>query len=76
MIKSPLVKIIEDNEYRESALEKTITNIKLSKSFHSLTDNVIREILSDINIKIDYLVTFNKRDFIDICNKRQIEIIE
>ena len=75
-IKSFNVKILDDSEYREFALEKTIENIKLNKSFHSLADNVIRGILSDINIKIDYLVTFNKRDFIDICLKRQIEILE
>lgn len=76
IIKASNVTILDDSVYREFALNKTIENIKLNKSFHSLADNVIREILSDINVRVDYLVTFNKRDFIDICMKRRIEILE
>jgi len=76
LMKASNVTILDDSEYRELALNKTVQNIKMNKGFHSLADNVIREILSDINVKVDYLVTFNKRDFIDICLKRQIEILE
>ena len=76
LLKKSNVILINDSEYRDSALSSTFHHIIIGKSFHSLVDNVIREILSDINLKIDYLVTFNKRDFIDICNKRRIEILE
>lgn len=76
IIKSPNIELFDDCKFRNNALEKTLKNIKFGHSFYSLADNVIREILSDINVKIDYLVTFNKRDFVDICNKRQIEILE
>ena len=41
----------------------------------SVVDSVIREIITDINVKIDYLITFNIKDFQDLCALRRIEII-
>jgi hypothetical protein len=41
----------------------------------SLVDMVIRYILDDVNIRKDCLLTFNRRDFVDVCRKRQIEIL-
>ena len=29
----------------------------------------------DVDVKVSYLATFNDADFIDICQKRQIEIL-
>jgi len=40
-----------------------------------LTDGVIREILKDINVKINYLITYNAPDFKDICDQRFVDII-
>ena len=48
---------------------------KFKNKTYSLVDAVIREILKDKNLQIDYLATFNTRDFIDICAKRKIEIV-
>jgi hypothetical protein len=75
IIKAPNITLFDDSQYRKAALDRTFINIKLNKSFQSLVDNVIREILSDINVKIDYLVTFNERDFSDVCSKRNIPIL-
>ena len=61
---------IDDAPYRESALDKFLTN--QGKKF-SLVDLAIREILSDINIRIYYFVT-NMSDFKDVCDRRGIEI--
>ena len=58
--------------YKEEALEKTF-NSNLNRHI-SLVDMVIRLIMLETNFKIDYLVTFNERDFIDICIKRKIQI--
>ncbi|MGB1204020.1 MAG: hypothetical protein ACPG5B_00150 [Chitinophagales bacterium] len=41
----------------------------------SLVDMIIRNILKDINIRVDYLVTDNTRDFADVCAMRGVEII-
>jgi len=32
-------------------------------------------VLDDINVKVDYLATFNDADFVDVCQRRRIEII-
>ncbi len=63
--------IIEDNEYKEKALN-TVLQTNSTHPKYSLVDLVIREILSDYSIKIDTIITFNYRDFADICQKRNI----
>lgn len=61
--------------YREDALSEVFENNKYHGTTYSLTDSVIREILKDVDIKINFLVTFNERDFRDVCDQRLIEII-
>jgi hypothetical protein len=41
----------------------------------SLTARVIRYILEKVNIKIDTLITFNPRDFVDVCRKLHRNLI-
>jgi predicted nucleic acid-binding protein len=68
------VTLISDEEYKERALELAFEYSKIGRRPFSLVDIILREILSDDTYKIDYLLTFNTGDFIDICNKRKIEI--
>jgi len=35
----------------------------------SLVDRVIRKMLSDVNIHIEALITFNPADFADVCKR-------
>lgn len=65
---------VDDSPYRELALEETIRLSSNGKRNISLVDMVVRYILQDINQKINYLVTFNVKDFEDICKKRNIPI--
>lgn len=67
--------LIDDIMYRKAALERIFILTKFKNKTYSLVDAVIREILKDKNLQIDYLATFNTRDFIDICAKRKIEIV-
>jgi hypothetical protein len=41
----------------------------------SLVDRVIREMLEDRSLGLDVMVTFNQRDFADVCERRRIEIL-
>jgi hypothetical protein len=75
LISKPNIVLFDDSGYKEEALEEILLLNRLSGYSYSLTDGVIREILKDINIKIDYFVTFNNADFADVCAKREIEII-
>ncbi|KAA6332714.1 hypothetical protein EZS27_018809 [termite gut metagenome] len=36
---------------------------------------IIRSMLDDTDLKIDALITFNERDFSDICRQRKIKLI-
>ncbi|CAH2405647.1 hypothetical protein MES4922_40360 [Mesorhizobium ventifaucium] len=40
-----------------------------------MVDCLIRLMLDDRNLKINYLATWNEGDFDDVCRKRRIEII-
>ncbi len=75
ILKQPNTVLLEDAEYRERALEYSLQNSANSKRPISLVDSIIREILSDVNVDIHYLITYNKKDFIDLCLKRRIEIL-
>jgi hypothetical protein len=64
---------LSDEPYRESALEVAIASVA-TRSF-ALVDVVIRLILDDINVRKHGLLTFNQRDFGDLCRRYQIEML-
>ena len=68
--------IIDDIDYKENALTLTIDSTLNRNRPLSLVDMIIRLILDDVNIKIDYLISFNTGDFIDLCHKNGIELID
>jgi predicted nucleic acid-binding protein len=69
----PNVDLADDGKYRDTAYQETF--VLARKRPISLVDMVIRCILDDVNIRKDCLLTFNQPDFVDICRKRQIELI-
>ena len=75
VLKNNNTRIIEDNIYKEDALRMTFDSTLNKNRPLSLVDMVIRLMLNDINLKIDYLISFNTRDFIDLCHKNRIELI-
>lgn len=64
---------LPDEPYREIALEAVMTTVA-SRSM-ALVDMVIRLILDDINVRKHGLLTFNQRDFSDLCRKHRIELL-
>lgn len=68
--RKPNITFLDDTMYKNVALNEVLNVGK-----HSLVDSVIRQILSDVNVRIDYLITFNISDFEDVCHRRRIEII-
>lgn len=75
LIKSGDIILLEDEIYREKALENVYSIYRTRLPQISLVDSIIREILSDKEIKIDALVTYNEKDFKDICDVRRITIL-
>lgn len=70
--------LLDDSPYREQAISECYKELERPfESYRSLSlaDRVIRNILAEINIKIDFFITFNQRDFVDICRKYRRVII-
>ena len=75
LIRQAHVILVRDEAYREDALEATIRTAIIGTRNISLVDMVIRLILDDVNVRKHGLLTFNRRDFDDLCRKHQIEIV-
>lgn len=73
LTKSHVIKY-PDEDYRENAIKITFETKRKQNRNLSLTDNLIRLIIEDSRNKIDILVTFNEKDFSDICRKRNVLI--
>jgi predicted nucleic acid-binding protein len=76
-LKKPNIGYLDDIPYREAALELSFTSSLRKEPSRplSMVDCLIRLIIEDVNIKIDYLATFNVPDFIDVCGKCRVEIL-
>ncbi len=74
-LKRPRISFLNDEPYRETAIELCFSFGLQAYRPLSMVDCLIRLVLDDINVKVSYLATFNNNDFFDICQKRQIEII-
>lgn len=70
LYKQGRLEFLDDKPFREKAIDESFEET-LRDPLHyrglSLTDRVIRNMLSDPNLKIDYFITFDREDFIDIC---------
>jgi predicted nucleic acid-binding protein len=75
LIKRPGIIFLDDSKYREDAYTQVVQMAVSKKRHISLVDMVIRFILEDVNNKVHFLITFNGRDFHDVCRKRQIQIL-
>lgn len=70
-LRSPGIKLINDVSYRDLALEKVFDRENALRRL-SLVDVILRGMLTDINLRIDGFVTFNNRDFGDVCRRRRV----
>ena len=66
-IKRPQIQRLDDIQYWDAALDAVFGAAQLTGCSHALVDGIIREILKDINLRIDYMLTFNSNDFQDVC---------
>jgi len=74
LIKKKVISFIYDDDYRKNILNSYVDTNKYFSQF-SLVDMIISRMIDDINLKIDYLFTYNSKDFIRICNKRNVELL-
>jgi len=68
------VTLVDDAPFRQDCLSKVLRQ-DLRQRRLSLVDMVLRAILEKEHRQIGYLVTFNPKDFIDICSRRQVRML-
>lgn len=65
---------IPDDRYRQLAFDNTVS--PQNDRGISFVDNIIRAMIVDRSVHIKALVTFNRRDFEDLCYERGVELID
>ena len=66
---------VHDEKYKEDTLKMTFSTSLEKRRPISLVDMVMRQMLDDVNLKTDAIVTFNPEDFYDVCMKKNKIII-
>ncbi|HXE06575.1 MAG TPA: hypothetical protein VN612_01680 [Acidobacteriaceae bacterium] len=64
------LEFLDDSLYREEALELCFQELQKPLVRYrdlSLTDRVLRGVLSDSDVRVDGIATFNEGDFVDVC---------
>lgn len=65
--------LLDDREFRQIAMDECMAQSQQSPARYralSLTDRVIRSMLSEVNIRVDIFITFDEKDFADVCRRR------
>lgn len=75
-LKRPRIEYLDDSMYVQSAFDIAIESSLNRARPLSMVDCAIRLILDDVNIRVDYLMTFNPGDFLDICERRKIRLVD
>jgi len=71
VLKNPKNFKIGDVKYKDNAIFKLFES---NYHTYSLVDLIIREMILDTNLNINGLITYNKKDFLDVCSIRNVEI--
>lgn len=75
LMNAPETEFLDDSSYRLEAYEDTLARAKSRSNAMSLVDSVLRAILDDTNVRIGAMLTFNLRDFGQICRIRGVELL-
>ena len=75
IMRAPGTEFLDDNPYRLAAYSYTIGQAKTRHHALSLVDSVLCAILDDVNVRIDAMLTFNHRDFADVCRTQNVELL-
>lgn len=67
--------LVQDDQYKDTTLELSFNSSLVKNRAISLVDMVIRQMIDDVNLKTDAVITFNRGDFDDICRKKNKQCI-
>jgi predicted nucleic acid-binding protein len=72
----PNVLKISDEPYKSVALQNVFVLNKTRLASISLVDEVLRQMILDVTLKIDFFITFNSVDFKYPCQIANVSILE
>jgi len=70
LIAGPTMTLLDDAPYRDHAFERVLQTA--ARRPMSLVDVVMRAMIEDVNVRVDCFLTFNEKDFFDVCRRRGI----
>ena len=73
LVQSPTTLLLDDTGYRDACYQ-TVLSESSRKRRLSLVDTILRSIIEDTNVRVARILTFNHRDFVDVCQQHQVEI--
>lgn len=74
-LKSPNIVFLDDAAYRDAAFDLTLESSLRRHRPLSMVDCLIRLLIDDVNVRINYLATFNPADFVDVCRRNNVEML-
>jgi hypothetical protein len=74
-LKAPNIIYLDDTKYRRDAFDLSLKSSLRRRRPLSMVDCLLRLVIDDPNVKIDYLLTFNPGDFADACHRNRVEIL-
>lgn len=74
-LKAPNIIYLDDMKYREEAFDLSLESSLRRGRPLSMVDCLLRLVIDDPNVKINYLLTFNPGDFVDACHRNRVEIL-
>ncbi|MGA8874353.1 MAG: hypothetical protein WB555_02415 [Candidatus Korobacteraceae bacterium] len=72
LLRQERLALLSDLAFRDGAIDECFDELTKPKPHArslSLVDRVIRRMLSDRNLRLEALITFNPGDFVDVCQK-------
>ncbi len=69
------VSLVDDAEYRDDAYSLTVEYATRLKRDVSMVDMLCRLLIEDRRVRVDVLLTTNRRDFADVCYANGVEMI-
>lgn len=71
LIHSSRCVLVQDDKYKEHTLTMSVDAVLTKHRAISLVDMVIRQMIDDVDLKSDVVISFNCDDFVDICRKKR-----
>ena len=72
--RAPETFLLDDSPYRAASLGGVLAQPGRPGPL-SLVDAVLCNVIEDVNVPISAILTFNERDFLDVCLKHDVELL-